>query len=185
VDASLLHSLVTIVFIALLIGAAIVFRRAPGGARRDPRAALISLLFWGFVWTTYWPQRSSPPSLVVVGIALLVSSLALFVWAAHSIRGKMFSYAYTRDTPEFLHTGGPYAYVRNPFYDSYLLATVGSLLMWPTWVGAAVTVAMVAYFISLAKFEEQKFEASPLRAEYDRYRARTGRLLPRVRGGRL
>ena len=139
------------------------------------------VLFWAFAASTA-RARLTPMPLVAVAIAVLGLALGLFFWAALSIRGKVFSYAYTQDTPAFLHTSGPYAYVRNPFYDSYLLATAGSLLMWPTWIGAVLAAAMVIYFVSLAKFEEQKFESSPLRAEYERYKARTGRLLPRLSG---
>ena len=40
---------------------------------------------------------------------------------------------------------------------------------------------MAAYFQHAARFEEGKFEASPLREEYLAYKARTGRLLPRIK----
>src|SRR5262245_37311552 len=60
--------------------------------------------------------------LVIPGLVAFVGSLALFEWTRQSVRGKFFSYIYSNDTPEFLWTSGPYAYIRNPFYTSYLLS---------------------------------------------------------------
>jgi protein-S-isoprenylcysteine O-methyltransferase Ste14 len=179
---SFLHSLVLGVFIVFITVAGTVFQRNPGGAGRDPRAALFGILLWGFVWSTFLAVRPAPLPLLVLAMTVLGASLLLFFWAVHSIRGKMFSYAYTEDAPQFLHTSGPYAYVRNPIYDSYLLGTIGSLLMWPTWISAAIAAAFVLYINNLAKFEERKFASSPVSDDYERYRARTGRLLPRFFG---
>jgi protein-S-isoprenylcysteine O-methyltransferase Ste14 len=175
---SVLHDLTMGTFLVMFAGALLVFTPAPNGARRDIRAALMSGSIWAVILSTYRAHRAPAP-LVIAAIALLGIGLALFVWSAYSIHGKVFSYAYTHDTPQFLHTSGPYAYVRNPFYVSYLTVGAACILMWPTWLGAAFGLAMLVVFDRLARFEERKFESSPVRAEYERYKARTGRLLPR------
>jgi protein-S-isoprenylcysteine O-methyltransferase Ste14 len=44
-----------------------------------------------------------------------------------------------------------------------------------------VVALAIAYFHWLARFEEKKFANSPVSMEYAEYKARTGRLLPRIR----
>ena len=118
---------------------------------------------------------------VSVGLALLAASLAMFEWSKRSIRGRFFSYIYSTDLPQFLWTEGPYAYVRNPFYDSYLLAYLAAAIMVPGVMTLGVLVVMSIYFWSAARFEERKFAKSPVAAEYESYRRRTGRFIPRLR----
>jgi protein-S-isoprenylcysteine O-methyltransferase Ste14 len=79
-----------------------------------------------------------------------------------------------------VHASGPYAYVRNPCYVSYLLIEMFTVVMWPSVWGLAVVLSMVGYYEWLARYEEQKFERSPVAAEYAQYKARTGRLVPRI-----
>jgi protein-S-isoprenylcysteine O-methyltransferase Ste14 len=125
---------------------------------------------------------SSPPLWVAAtGVAGLAASLAVFHWAAFSIRGRVFSYAGSDDVPEFVHTSGPYAYVRNPFYASYLLTEMSTVVIWPSLWGAGFIVLATLYFQWLARFEEAKFARSAVAEDYARYKARTGRLLPRWR----
>ena len=97
-----------------------------------------------------------------------------------SIRGRQFSYAGNDDVPQFVHSTGPYAYVRNPFYVSYLLTEISAVVLRPSIWGLAFIVLATLYFQWLARFEEDKFARSPVADEYARYKARTGRLLPRV-----
>ena len=95
--------------------------------------------------------------------------------------GRAFSYAGNDDPPQFVHRSGPYAYVRNPFYLSYLIAEIATVIMWPSVWGVVIVVLAAAYFQWLARFEEGKFASSPVAAEYATYMATTGRLLPRLR----
>jgi protein-S-isoprenylcysteine O-methyltransferase Ste14 len=118
--------------------------------------------------------------MALTSVAGLGLSLALFQWASRSIRGRTFSLAGNEDVPQFVHTAGPYVYIRNPFYASYLLAGLSTIVMWPSiWGGIAVLLSFV-YYQWLARFEERKFARSPVAEEYAQYKARTGRLLPRL-----
>jgi protein-S-isoprenylcysteine O-methyltransferase Ste14 len=118
---------------------------------------------------------------VIPGLIVLIASAALFEWARRSVRGKFFSYIYSNDTPEFLWTSGPYAYIRNPFYSSYMLSYFAAAIMFPGIVSFAVVAGMILYFYAAARHEEKKFGRSPLATEYDAYRRRTGRFIPRFR----
>jgi protein-S-isoprenylcysteine O-methyltransferase Ste14 len=164
------------VLLWMAFGASMIF--TPNVGRRDPRGLGIAVSLWGTFWASSLGIRS-PLWVSATGIAGLVLSLVLFQWAASSIRGRLFSYAGNDDAPQFVHTAGPYAYVRNPFYVSYLLAEISMIVMWPSLWGLAAIAGSAAYFQWLARFEEAKFSRSPVAAEYAAYKARTGRLLPR------
>jgi protein-S-isoprenylcysteine O-methyltransferase Ste14 len=162
----------------MLIGATLVFTRDVG--QRGMRGLGIALSMWGTLAAAR--VASAPPRPVqLIGSAGLVLSLALFQWAAMSIRGRVFSYAGNHDLPQFVHRAGPYVYVRNPFYLSYLLAEIATSIMWPSLWGVVIVVVALVYFQWLARFEEEKFARSPVAVEYAAYKATTGRLFPRLR----
>jgi protein-S-isoprenylcysteine O-methyltransferase Ste14 len=169
--------LVAAVFVRLTVGAATTFRIVPGEGR-PRRSELVSLGFWAVlisgssVRVNRW--------LVLPGCVGLVGALALFEWARWSIRGRYFSYVFSHDVPAMLWTGGPFAYIRNPFYASYLLAMGSVALMWPSLIGFLVFAGTASLLASAARHEEQKFARSPLAGEYELYRQRTGRFLPKV-----
>jgi protein-S-isoprenylcysteine O-methyltransferase Ste14 len=177
---AVLHGLPIVVFLRFVIGATIIFSSDPGGRAMDIRSAPMALSFWAMVALGF-RRPAGPAWAVAAGVAAVLAAWLLFEWAARSIRGRRFSYAFSPDIPEFVHTGGPYAYVRNPFYASYLLALIGTAAIWPSLTGAAVAAAMAVYFVLLARFEEGKFARSHVREAYDAYKQRTGRLLPRLR----
>ena len=157
--------------------ASLVF--VPNLGRRDARGFGIALSMWATLASTQ--AASTPPLLVqLLGATGLLVALALYEWAARSIRGLNFSFAGNHDLPQFVHSSGPYVYVRNPFYLSYLLAEGSTVIMWPTGWGALTVALAAAYVQWLARFEEGKFARSPVAAEYAAYAARTGRLLPRL-----
>jgi protein-S-isoprenylcysteine O-methyltransferase Ste14 len=171
-----------IVFFRQLFGASTTFSPVSGG-RGSPLAILISLGFLGVL--AGGPPATLSLSLVLAGSVGLVAALALFEWARHAIRGKYFSYIYADDTPTFLFTGGPYAYIRNPFYTSYLLSMSSTALMMPAVHRALIIVAAWIYFDCAARFEERKFARSLVAQEYEIYKRRTGRFIPRrLRPGR-
>lgn len=162
----------------MVIGATIVF--SPNAGRRDPRGFGIGLGLWGTLASTR--AATAPPRwMAAVGVIGLLASLAIFQWAAMSIRGRLFSFAGNDDLPQFVHHRGPYTFVRNPFYASYLLAELSTVVLWPSVWGVALVAAMVVYFQWLARYEEAKFSRSPVAAEYAEYKARTGRLVPRFK----
>jgi len=175
--ARVVQFLPLLVFLWMMVGAGLLFRRDAG--HRNPRGLGIVLTIWGTIGAAS-QARAAPPWIQLIGVFGLLLALALFQWAAISIRGRLFSYAGNDDLPQFVHRSGPYAYVRNPFYLSYLLAELATVVLWPSALGALVVVLATAYFQWLARFEEGKFARSPVAADYARYKASTGRLLPRL-----
>jgi protein-S-isoprenylcysteine O-methyltransferase Ste14 len=135
----------------------------------------IAILIFGSVNAPF-ETRMAIPGLIGLG-----GSIALFEWARQSVQGKVFSYIFSNDTPEFLWTSGPYAYIRNPFYVSYLLSYIAVAIMFPGIASLVVVTGMTIYFHAAARHEERKFGRSPLAEEYEAYRRRTGRFIPRLR----
>jgi len=173
----LLQFLPAFVFIWMAFRAGMIF--APDVGRRDPRGLGIGVSIWGSLVATRF--AITPPGWVAAtGAAGVAAAFALFNWAAVSIRGRTFSYGGNHDIPQFVHSSGPYRYVRNPFYASYLLAELATVVMWPSVWGALIVALAAGYFQWLARFEEAKFSRSPVAAEYAQYKARTGRLFPRL-----
>jgi protein-S-isoprenylcysteine O-methyltransferase Ste14 len=165
------------VLVWMAIGAGFIFR--PDLGRRDPRGLGIVVSLWGMLGVMRF-GTPAPLGIAAIGLAGLAIALVIFHWAAYSIRGRLFSYAGNDDLPQFVHTSGPYAYVRNPFYLSYLLTEISTIVLWPSVGGAVFIVLATLYFQWLARYEEAKFARSPVAEEYARYKARTGRLLPRL-----
>lgn len=175
----LLYLLPFAVFGWMMIGALVVFSRDAG--ERSVRGFGIVITIWGALASRAL-GAPAPLPMQLIGAAGCVAALVLYQWAALSIRGRTFSYAGNTDLPQFVHQSGPYTYIRNPFYSSYLLTAASTVVMWPTRWGAAILVFALLYFQWLVRFEERKFERSAVSADYAEYKARTGRFLPPLFG---
>jgi protein-S-isoprenylcysteine O-methyltransferase Ste14 len=160
-----------------VLGAGSTFRPV-SGERASGLAWLITLGFIALV-ANAGDERVNPV-LFALGCAVLIAALVLFEWARRTIRGQFFSWIFSSDTPAFLCTTGPYAYVRNPFYTSYLLTMASTVVMVPSVFRVLIFGALVIYFDIAARHEERKFAGSALAEKYAHYRQRTGRFLPRL-----
>jgi protein-S-isoprenylcysteine O-methyltransferase Ste14 len=77
-----------------------------------------------------------------------------------------------------LATTGPYAYVRHPQYDGFILIMVGFLLQWPTLLTLIMFPILVTMYVRLARREEREVREE-FGEEYARYAARTPTFIPR------
>jgi protein-S-isoprenylcysteine O-methyltransferase Ste14 len=166
-----------VVFVWQVLGATRAFRPVEG-ERGSELAGLISFAFVALVAGN--GSEIVNIGLFAVACAALAIALLLFEWARRTVRGHYFSWIFSTDSPTFVCTDGPFAYVRNPFYTSYLLTMAATVIMRPGIFRAAVFLAMVVYFVAAALHEERKFARSTVAADYARYKARTGRFLPKV-----
>ena len=76
-----------------------------------------------------------------------------------------------------LATDGPYARVRHPQYDGFVLILAGFLLQWPTILTVAMFPVLVAMYVRLARFEDRQAEAAFGEA-YRRWAAHTPAFFP-------
>ena len=169
-------------FLSFVWGIFAHFRRAGPVAVSMHATSVLS--FFGFLWFIY---RDTAAVLNhedralwadIVAVLSFVLAFTVFWWAVAATRNRRLTLAFTPDRPAFLHTSGPYAYVRHPFYSAYLTFWVGTavagggLYSWP------VPIVMAGLYIAAARSEEKKFVGSSLSPTYEVYRQRTGMLFP-------
>ncbi|GAB4964621.1 isoprenylcysteine carboxylmethyltransferase family protein [Mycobacterium avium subsp. hominissuis] len=78
-----------------------------------------------------------------------------------------------------LATTGPYAWVRHPQYDGFLLVMIGFLLQWPTIPTLVMFPVLVFIYARLARTEEREV-AQRFGAAWDDYAACTPAFVPRL-----
>jgi protein-S-isoprenylcysteine O-methyltransferase Ste14 len=138
---------------------------------------LISWMFWPNAFR--WSYVSLPIESRWAGAALLAPALTFFGWSYHTLgsnyRGGVGLYA-----GHELVTTGPYRWLRHPIYAAFIVIMLIVLLLSSNWVlslsGLALVVSIAAVRIPVEERElHERFGSS-----WDRYRTRTGRLLPRM-----
>jgi protein-S-isoprenylcysteine O-methyltransferase Ste14 len=138
-------------------------------------ATLIGWVFvrgrWGFL-----PLRDAG---VATAGAVLALTGALFAAWAKSRLGRLFSAHIGVQADHQLITTGPYAVVRHPIYLGLVDFILGSALFWNDVALLAVGILFIAYFTVQIRIEEGIF-ARHFGEEWERYRATTPALFPRV-----
>lgn len=115
------------------------------------------------------------------GLALLLAGLWLQIAALRAL-GNLFSPRVTVLEDHVLVRKGPYRFVRHPFYASLVLSAIGFPLVFASWVGLSAVAFLVPVILIRTRVEERLLEQAFGDAYADMQR-KTGRLVPRVRGG--
>jgi protein-S-isoprenylcysteine O-methyltransferase Ste14 len=155
-----------------------VFRicaRTPKGVRLIEASAAIAILLGLWLIAT---RGGSYPLLDWCAVLLAFAASGLFAWGVASIGRNRLTAAFSNDSPTQLITTGPFRYVRNPFYLSYILAYLQTVFASRSTWALLPLVWMSAIYVHAALIEERKFLASSLGSEYRRYAARTARFMP-------
>lgn len=127
-------------------------------------------------------DRPHPSGLILCGMALQGAAMTLFVWAIRATRTKGLALAFDPCAPALLVQSGPYRYLRHPFYSSYLLFW-GATIVQTRVIAVMICVAALAVLYGIATvIEERGYARSMLAAEYQSYKTRTGRFLPKLTG---
>jgi len=82
-----------------------------------------------------------------------------------------------------LATTGPYAHVRHPQYDGFIVIMLGFLLQWPTLITLIMFPILVAMYVRLARHEEREVLAE-FGEKYGRYMRSTPAFLPWLKATR-
>jgi protein-S-isoprenylcysteine O-methyltransferase Ste14 len=126
-----------------------------------------------------WRAQNSPIVLEEIALAAAGISAVLFIWGVRTIGFQILTAAFSADTPTHLIVDGPFKFVRNPFYLSYIIGhaipLVATLSPW----ALPGTLLMTLIYRRAAVAEEQKFLHSPLKHQWRVYASTTGRFLPR------
>jgi protein-S-isoprenylcysteine O-methyltransferase Ste14 len=126
---------------------------------------------WGFL-----PFRDAG---VATAGAVLALTGALFAAWAKARLGRLFSPQLGVQEEHQLITTGPYAVVRHPIYLGLIDFILGSSLFWNDIALLGVAVLYIAFFTVQIRVEEGIF-ARHFGEEWERYRATTPALFPRV-----
>lgn len=105
----------------------------------------------------------------------------LVILAGFLVLASAWRVLYKAQKEHVLATTGPYAYVRHPQYDGFILIMIGFLLQWPTLVTLAMFPILVMMYVKLAHREEKDVLAQ-FGDAYARYAAGTPRYLPCLPG---
>ncbi len=139
---------------------------------RFPETDLLSHDY-GHLWFTLLGMKGDPHSNPIHLIANLL------VFAGFYITYRAWLVLHAAQQKGELATTGPYAKVRHPQYDGFVLVMVGFLLMWPTILTLAMFPVLLVVYVRLAKREEglvrQEFGQA-----YDAYAGTTPAFLPRI-----
>jgi protein-S-isoprenylcysteine O-methyltransferase Ste14 len=125
----------------------------------------------GHLWWTLAGQKGDPHfgSLHVASLVAIV----LGFW----LLAKSWRVLYQAQQRRALATSGPYARVRHPQYDGFVLIMFGFLLQWPTLLTLAMFPILVWMYVRLAIVEERDSERLFGQAWRD-YAAQTPRFFP-------
>lgn len=150
--------------------------KMPSGARIISAAvALTGLLYMLALW-----KIEQPAAAQITGLFVQLLSIALFWWAISASKKARLRFAFDKEAPASLLQDGPYAYVRHPFYTSYILFWTGwAAAVWTLW--AVLPLAfLIAVYVRAARDEESNFAATPFAAQYAQYRRRAGLFWPKL-----
>lgn len=148
---------------------------------------LLGFVSLGFLATLIWlttpllrfadyPLR---PAALVAGIVLLLLGLWL-LYRSHADLGSNWSVTLEVREGHRLITGGVYRHVRHPMYLALLAYGLGQALALPNWVAGPAYLAGVLCLVTFRIGPEERMMTEAFGTDYEGYRGRTGRLLPRL-----
>lgn len=117
---------------------------------------------------------------LITADVLMAGASILFWSATRVIRASPFELAFGKVAPTVLVRQGPYAWVRHPFYSSYLLAWIAGAVATESLIAVTAVAVMTAFYLVAIRREEASFLESDMHDAYAKYRAEVGCLLPRL-----
>lgn len=125
-----------------------------------------------------WSSVPLPIWLRWTGIGLGIFSGSLFFWTLRSLGKNLTDTVVTRKEHSLV-TGGPYRWVRHPFYSSVTLFILANSLAAANWF-LSLTGVLFFILIVIRTREEEKHLLARFGDEYRNYMRQTGRFLPRL-----
>ncbi len=150
------------------------------GSLAPPMRGLVVLCL--LVWAAGVAQLGwhgvAPAKLTLPAVCLLTLSAALFAVTLSATPSKVLPAAFANEAPAFVINGGPYRFVRHPFYVAYMLYWAALALAAPHPLVVSGALLIVWAYVFLARREERLLLAGPRGPDYERYIRSTGRFLP-------
>lgn len=129
-----------------------------------------------------WSQLPLPAWLRWCGAPIGLAAGSLIIWTFSTLGPNLTDTVVTRKE-HTLVTGGPYRWVRHPFYVAFCLAVAANSLLTANWLLALTGSLAFALVVLRTGIEEQKL-VERFGSEYTGYMERTNRFVPRFGGDR-
>lgn len=157
-------------------------------ARMPPLMMLVSTLALAAFLVGAINFWSNPPNTLRASLALVMIMAAywLFQSALRASAGNALSLAFDPTAPAQMLDGGPYRFVRHPFYVAYLIYWFGFALAAPSLPMFTLVLVLVSLYVLSALGEERALLASIHGQAYRDYQRSVGFFWPKPRqsGGR-
>ena len=128
----------------------------------------------GHLWYTIFGFEGDPhanPIHLVSNILILVGFYLIY---------KAWLVLHEAQQSGWLAKTGPYAKVRHPQYDGFILVMTGFLLMWPTLLTLIMFPVLIIVYFQLAK-QEEKLVRQEFGSAYDEYAGQVPAFLPQIK----
>src|SRR4051794_26705553 len=126
-----------------------------------------------------WSSLPMPVWLRAAGVGGWALACGLLFWTFHTLGGNLTDTVVTRKQ-HTLVTGGPYRWVRNPFYDFVALLTLSSALIAANWFVLLAGGLLFVLMVVRTRTEEAHLIAR-FGDAYRAYMEHTGRFVPKWR----
>src|SRR4051795_3257636 len=120
-----------------LCGHFLTVGRIPKGMRLLSAVSLLSYITYAGL--LFWRGRGTTVA-TIAGLVGFTMSISLFWWTISKTRSHRLRLAYTIADPDTINTGGPYAFVRHPFYLSYISFWISTALIAGSWQWVAALI---------------------------------------------
>lgn len=125
----------------------------------------------GHLWHTLFGWKGDPHSDPLHMLSFV------FIGGGFILLASAWKVLYQAQCIHQLATTGPYAKIRHPQYDAFVLIMFGFLLQWPTLLTLLMFPVLVWMYVRLARTEERDAEAD-FSVQWCEYAARTPRFIP-------
>ncbi len=126
-----------------------------------------------------WSSVALPHWLRWIGVPFGVAAATLLIITFRTLGTNITDTVVTRARHELV-TGGPYRWVRHPFYVAFALAMVADSLVTANWFLAATGAIAIILITIRTRTEEQKL-IDRFGDQYRHFMERTGRFIPRLK----
>ena len=118
--------------------------------------------------------------LETAGIPFFALSIALIGFTIGIHRVPIALWHQENDAPKNIVTHGPYAWVRHPFYTSFLMCLIGCVIVCPHPAPLGTLIYATVALMVTARREERRLSASEFGDEYREYMTKVGRFFPGI-----
>lgn len=115
-----------------------------------------------------------------LSLALLITANVLLFWSIYVNFYNPLHFAFTHLEKNYFKKLGPYKFIRHPIYASYTYSWMAGIVLHKSWFLTALTTLMVSLYYKASMAEEQSLLSGPLKAQYIRYKEKTGLYWPKL-----